>query len=101
MIKLFVEIEISEEAYELLKKINLSAAEYRDTGYPTAEQFEKSTLFKDRGQEKALEVYMDRNCGGTYHLIPELEKYGLVEMDTMCWHQTYEITELGKKLLDL
>jgi len=99
MIKLLIEIEISEEAYELLNKINLGYAEYRDPEYPTVEQFEKSTLFKDRGEEKALQVYLDRNFGGTYYLISELENNGLVEMDTMCWHQTYVITDFGRKAI--
>lgn len=99
MIKLLIEFEISEEAYELLKRLDKGHAEYRDSEYATVEQFKKSSLFEHLNEEEAIKLFLDRNTGGTYYLIPELEMNGLVEMDTDCWHETYVITDLGKRIL--
>jgi predicted transcriptional regulator len=43
--------------------------------------------------------FLDRNYGGTFHLIEELSNNGLVESDGESWHLTYVLTLLGKKIL--
>lgn len=90
-------IEISDEAYDLLKSISTYPAEYRDPEFETLEDFEKSD--KNAGGLRNKNWFMNRNYGGTYYLIPELTKYGLVDVDTMCWHTTYVITDLGKEFI--
>lgn len=95
MVKL--SFEISDEAFNLLKTIGNGAAEYRDTEYGTVEEFENSDEFKHG--IRTTDWFLNRNFDGTYHLIPELEKYGLVESDGMSWHMTYILTEFGKEIL--
>ena len=95
MVKL--EFEISEEAFELLKRIGNGAAEYRDTEHESIGAF----LVSDDHlvHERSLEWFKNRNYDGTYHLITELSTYGLVESDGMSWHLTYVLTDFGKQIL--
>lgn len=100
MKELKLTIKISDEAFDLLKDISLGVGiEYRDTNYPTIEDFLKSTSHLEYGV--TLEQFKDRNHNGTFYLIAELEKYNLVDNgDMMDWHDTYYITDLGKQLLE-
>ena len=89
---------ISDEAFELLKLINEKVgAEYRDTKHETLEDFLKSDDHLVHGRTK--EWFLDRNFGGTYHLIGELAQHNLVDCDNDSWHITYELTEVGKEIL--
>lgn len=89
---------ISKEAYDLLLKIgNNGAAEYRDTRYSTLEEFKNSDLYKDGLRSE--QSFLDRNYGGTYYLIDELEKYNLVESDGQSWHLTFVLTGFGKEMI--
>lgn len=91
------EEEVSEEAYELLCKIGIKPAEYRDSQYNTVEEFLESEDYK-RGV-KTKEWFLARNFGGTLYLIDELLIYGLVESDCDSWHLTYNITYFGKEII--
>jgi hypothetical protein len=92
-----ITFQISDEAFELLTKIGNGAAEYRDTKYNTLEDFKNSDEYKTGFRTE--EGFLDRNFGGTYHLIDELSRYGLVDLDEMSWHLTYILTDLGKQAL--
>jgi predicted transcriptional regulator len=89
--------QITEESYELLKNINKTPAEYRDPQYLTIEDFKKSYEYDKN--IKSLEYFLNRNYNGTYYLIDELLKYGLVDIDEFSWHLTYKITEFGQEVL--
>ena len=92
------EIEISDAAFELLKKIHrIGYAEYRDPEYSSIEEFKKSEEYKE--STRSLEWFKDRNFDGTLYLIYELDRYNLVENDFDAWHRTYKISEIGKELL--
>jgi hypothetical protein len=91
-------INISDEAFDLLKQIGDGAAEYRDTEYDTVADFMESNEYKEG--RRTIESFLNRNFSGTYHLIFELSKYNLVDIDEMCWHTTYRLTDLGKQMLD-
>jgi hypothetical protein len=91
-------INISDEAFDLLKQISNGAAVYRDTEYNTVGEFMESDDYKNG--HKTVESFLNRNTNGTYHMIPELYKYGLVDIDDMAWHTTYRLTDLGKQMLD-
>lgn len=89
---------ISDKAYELLKKINDSGnAEYRDTQYESLEDFENSQEFKSGFM--TTDSFLRRNFGGTYYLIAELDLFGLIQLDDMCWHTTYVISDFGKHII--
>jgi hypothetical protein len=99
MRKLILEIDISEEAFELLKSMKYKGSiEYRDSEFDNLEEFKNSTLFVE-GLRKE-DWFLERNAGGTLYLIHELSKYNLVENNFDSWHQTYHITELGKKFVE-
>jgi hypothetical protein len=101
-----ITFEISDEAFNLLKKLN--AAEYRDTEFETLEDFKNSEEYKSG--KKTEEWFLNRNYGGTLYLIRELEECGLVEHDCESWHITehdceswhitYIVSDFGKKILD-
>jgi len=95
MVKL--SFEISDEAFDLLKKFGDGHAEYRDTEYSTLEDFKKSETFTHKVRDE--QWFLKRNFNGTYHLIPELTKYGLVELDYDSWHKTYFVSDFGKEIL--
>lgn len=94
-----LEIDISEEAYDLLKKMkNDGCFEYRDSEFDTLEDFKKSTLFSENIRSE--DWFLERNGGGTLYLISELEEYDLVENNFDSWHLTYKISKLGIKLIE-
>jgi hypothetical protein len=99
MKELKLTIKISNEAFDLLKDISLGVGiEYRDRE-SSVDEFLKSSLYLNNLM--TLESFKSRNHNGTYHLIPELEKYNLIDNgDMMDWHNTYYITDLGKQLLE-
>ena len=89
---------ISDKAFELLKKINDSgSAEYRDTQYKSLEDFKISEEFKSGFM--STDSFLRRNFGGTYYLIDELALFGLIQLDDMCWHTTYVISDFGKYII--
>jgi hypothetical protein len=89
---------ISDKAFELLCQIHDSySAEYRDTQYESLDDFTNSEECKNGFM--STDSFLKRNFNGTYYLIPELLLFGLVDMDDMCWHTTYVITDFGKHLL--
>lgn len=95
--KLTHTFEISDVAFELLEKIQENGyAEYRDPEYESIERFRCNKRESDNLTE---EQFLARNFGGTYNLIPELLKFNLVESDTMAWHSTYRITNIGQAIL--
>jgi len=98
MKKVTLTFEISEESFELLKKLENRSAEYRDTEYNTLEDFKNSEEFKSGLRTEKW--FLNRNFNGTYYLIDELLKYGLVEDDGLSWHPTYIISDFGKEILD-
>lgn len=93
-----IEFEISEEAFDLLKKLSKEKYfEYRDTEYSNIDEFKNSEEFKSG--LRSTEWFLKRNSGGTYYLIDELLKYGLVDSDGVSWHITYVLTDFGKEVL--
>jgi len=95
--KVIQEVELTEQELNLLKSLYPDyLAEYRDTQFDTLEQFKNSKL-KEIFSEQ---VFLERNHNGTYYLINNLLKYGLVESDGESWHLTYRITDFGKKLIE-
>jgi hypothetical protein len=92
------EIEISDAAFELLKKIhNIGYAEYRDPEYSSIEEFKKSEDYKK--SDRSVEWFKHRNFDGTLYLIYELCRYNLVENDFDAWNKTFKISGLGEELL--
>lgn len=94
--KIKLHFEISQEAYQLLNKINeAGAAEYRDTDLNTIEDFKSSEFSKIWDED----WFLNRNFGGTAYLLPELIKYGLIENDTGSWHETWVLSIFGKEVV--
>lgn len=92
------EVEITDEAFDLLKKIYISgSAEYRDPEYSNLDDFTNSEKYQSGSH--TIRWFEERNFGGTYHLIPELTRYNLVDNNFDAWHLTYELTDLGKDLI--
>ena len=92
------EIEITDEAFDLLKKIYISgSAEYRDPEYSNLEDFTNSEEYQ--AGSHTIRWFEERNFGGTLHLISELERYNLVDNDFDAWHRTFIVTDLGKDLI--
>jgi hypothetical protein len=88
--------EISQEAYQLLNKINEAGfAEYRDTDLETIEDFKSSEISKIHDED----WFLHRNFGGTAYLLPELIKYGLIESDTESWHETWKLSYFGQEVV--
>ena len=56
--------QISDEAFALLIEIGNGSAEYRDTEYPTLDDFKNSSYFK-KGL-RSEQSFLNRNYGGTY-----------------------------------
>lgn len=89
--------DLTEEALALFLHIAKEGyAEYRDTEYPTL-----ASLIEDENRPSILtgESYLNRNCGGTYYCIDQLLEYGLIDSDSMSWHTTYVLSNLGKLVL--
>lgn len=95
--KLTHTFEISEAAFNLLKEIEKAGyAEYRDTEFETLEEFQTlndSKLISD-------DSFLVRNFGGTYYLVDDLIKFNLIECDSMSWHTTFVVTEIGKQVIE-
>ena len=89
--------QISDEAYELLCKIGNGGAQYRDSEYERVEDFLNSDIFKNGIRTE--EYFLNRNFGGTFYLIDELLKYGLVKSDGQSWHLTFILTSFGKEII--
>lgn len=102
-IRIVTNINISEQALELLKRIEQNPVEYRDSEYDTIEDFQKSEFYKEmlnhRTKDELDSQFMRRNADGTLRLISELLKYDLVEGASMSWHETYQITDLGRDVI--
>lgn len=97
MKELVYKLSISDEAFELLQKIEKhKCAEYRDPEFSTLEEFKMNSLYLDRKRDE--EWFLNRNFGGTYYLIEELLKHNLID-DDMAWNITYRISSLGKEVL--
>lgn len=93
-----LQFQISNEAYNLLKELNKGiSAEYRDIHSETIDDFLASEDYLNHN--RTLESFLVRNHGGTLKLMYELLAYGLVDLDYDAWHQTYIITDFGKKVL--
>ena len=99
-----IELEISDEAFDLLNRINRDGfVEYRDR-YESLEDYFNKENYTEEGMvpivsEKNTEHFYKRNAGGTLYLIPELESIGLIIHDDMSWYMTYHMTDLGKQVL--
>lgn len=92
------EIEITDDAFNLLKKIHqVGSAEYRDPEYLNLEEFKNSEEYKNG--DRSVGWFKSRNFDGTLYLIGELSRYNLVDNDFDAWHRTYVVTDLGKELL--
>lgn len=97
-----IEIEITEEALELLKGVDEAGyVEYRDSEFDTYDEYvyHKHT----RGiieNIRSEESFNSRNFGGTFLLIQELAEADLMECVDGAWHPTYTIGEWGRKILD-
>lgn len=92
-----IEIEISEEAYNLLLDINkLSYIEYIDN-YLNVDEFKKAN--PDRIDD--VDEFLNRNNGGTLELAYELYYHRLVDdVDgTWSWHTSFKISDFGKKVI--
>lgn len=89
---------ISDEAFDLLKKINLEgSAEYRDIEYESLEVFKTGETYLNG--RRTEESFLARNFGGTYSLALELADKGLIDDDYDSWHVTFVMTEVGKEIL--
>lgn len=94
-----IEFQISDEAFDLLVRLKRQKyLEYRDTEYSNLNEFKNSEEFKSG--LRSTECFLNRNSDGTYHLIDELVKYNLVDVDGMSWHITYTLTDFGKEVLE-
>lgn len=98
-----LKITISEKSFELLKQIEKAgAAEFRDSEYESFEHFKNSDLFNseivvDRLRDE--EWFRSRNFCDLCDL-EELIANNFIDIgDGMAWHLTYEVSELGKKIL--
>jgi hypothetical protein len=90
--------DISDEAFDLLNNIHdFGVAEYRDIQYKSIEDFKLSLEYSNGFM--STDSFLKRNFGGTYYLIPELLEFGLVDIDNMCWHTTYILTNFGKYII--
>ena len=88
--------KISDEAFDLLLTINKEGyIEYRDCEYETVEEFENSV-----NKTMTLKSFNSRNCNGTLYLIPELYKYNFIRDVEDAWHRSYEMSDVGKSLLE-
>lgn len=94
------EIEISDDAYDLLGNIHKNGcAEYKDTDIPSINSFMSSDEYTNGN--KTVDWYKKRNFGGTYYLTEELLKYNLIYTYLDTWHTTFKVTEFGKEVLQI
>jgi hypothetical protein len=98
--KYTLEIELSEQAVDLLRKIdNNGYAEYRDPVFRNIDELRKYKSRRSDIDGLTEADYLIRNFGGTLYLTGELYLYGLIESDDDCFHLTFYMTELGKVFL--
>jgi len=99
--KFTTEISISEEALELLKKVDKEGyAEYRDREYNTYEDYVNGKKSLGIENIRSEESFNRRNFGGTWCIMAELVEADLVEWVGESWHTTYKVGEWGRKVLD-
>lgn len=92
-----IEFEISDESYELLKKINEEGyAEYRDRA-ETVEEFMESDFYKNGS--RGVYWFLSRNFGGTRKLAYELLGHQLIVDMEGSWHTTFVISNFGKNII--
>lgn len=92
--------EISQPAWELLFSLKSGRlVEYRDPEWPTLEDFKNCKIEVTPIDQNQIDIFLRRNSGGTYWLIPELLKHNLVQEEPNTWHPTYQISELGLEVL--
>ncbi len=96
-----IEIGITEEAFELLKKVDEAGyAEYRDLGHDTYEDYANARKSLGIENIRSEEFFNARNFGGTWTLMEELVEADLMEYVDDAWHTTYKVGEWGRKVLD-
>lgn len=98
-----LKITITEKSFELLKQIEKAGgAEFRDSEYESLEQFKKSNFFNTpiiRDLIRDEEWFKRRNFCDLCDL-EELIQNNFIDIgDGMAWNLTYEVSELGKKML--
>ena len=92
-----IEFEISDEAYELLIKIDkVKWIEYRDR-YSTKEEFMESNSYKEGLRD--LDWFLSRNHNGTQGYAWDLLGWGLIDHVEDAWNTTFELTHFGKETL--
>jgi hypothetical protein len=97
-----IEIEISEQALELLKKVDEAGfAEYRDCEFDTYRDYVYHRTCKGLLESiRSEESFNSRNFGGTWLLMEELVEGDLMEHVDDAWHTTYKVGEWGSKVLE-
>jgi|ERR1039458_5412428 hypothetical protein len=100
MKKLIYKFELSDEAYQLLLDIQKSGnAEYKDTEYPSLENFIED---RESSYGKTDEWFLKRNFGGTYYLIGELLEVGVINynIEKVIWSQNFCISDMGVAVIE-
>ena len=91
-IKIEIKIEISDAAFELLKRLKKEGSlEYKDSEYISLDEYRKY----NSGDE---ERFLSRNSDGTLYLMEELLEHDLVDCD-INRGLTFTLTELGENVL--
>ena len=101
--KIKIEFEISDAAFELLKRLEkVYSLEYRDPEYKSLDDYRKyKTLTGITPDNSDEERFLKRNSGGTFYLMEELLGHDLVDFESKSWHQTFILSDLGKKVLQI
>ena len=97
-----IEIEISEKAFELQKKVDEAGyAEYHDCEFNTYDEYVYHRTSKGMTENiRSEESFNARNFGGTWLLMEELVESDLMKYVDDAWHTTYKVGEWGRKVLD-
>jgi len=99
--KFTTEILVSEEALDLLKKVDEAGyAEYRDIGHDSYEDYVNAHKSMGRENIRSEDSFNIRNFGGTWPIMEELVEADLMEYVEDAWHTTYKVGEWGRKVLD-
>lgn len=101
--KIKIEFEISDAAFELLKRLKKEGSlEYRDPEYKSLDNYRRyKTLTGITPDNSDDERFLKRNSDGTLHLMEELLEHNLVDFDFGSCHQTFILSDLGKKVLQI
>ena len=92
-----IEFEISDEAYDLLLKIDKAKwIEYRDR-YNDVEEFKEHSGYPDG--INTVERFLSRNHNGTQGYAWELCENNLIDTDDNSWHTTFIMTDFGKETI--